>query len=213
LAKQAQPSHTRICPPPFACNFHRHVTKRPLRWLGAWRRALKTVPLHAPSHLNALLSMFDFISADITPYFSFPTSPSYHVPSPPFAHVDNEMARCVCEDTCGVLVYVTNYFRTCLFILILFLGDLASHTHPSRCDRPSHYMRTSCGMPRFIFRPCYRTFRTPSCVLTLEKYSELRFKPAWPSVGVLYMYIMPASRPRFCPHCTRVWHLACCAVP
>jgi hypothetical protein len=60
---------TRICLHPSTHNFHRHVTKRPLRWLDAWRRTLKSSPLHVSSHLNALLSMVLFISADATPQF------------------------------------------------------------------------------------------------------------------------------------------------
>jgi hypothetical protein len=44
----------------------------------------------------------------------------------------------------------------------LFLGDVASHIPPFRRVRHSHYIRISYGMPRFSFRPRYRTFRTPS---------------------------------------------------
>jgi hypothetical protein len=148
-----------VLPPP-AYNFH--VTKRPLRWLGAWRRTLKSVPLHASSHLNVLLSMFLFASVDFTQHFLFPTFPSCHVPSPPCAHADNEMARCVYEDTFKCPRLSTSYLRACLFIFILFLGDIATHISPFHRVRHSHYMHMSCGMPRFSFRPRYRNFRTPS---------------------------------------------------
>ena len=49
----------------------------------------------------------------------------------------------------SALVYATSYFRACLFIFILFLGDLPSYTPPFRRIRCSRYMRMSCGMPGF----------------------------------------------------------------
>jgi hypothetical protein len=103
-------AHTPLLPAsalPSAHNFHRHVTKRPLRWLDAWRetltgglmhggRHLKVSPLHASSHLNVLLPTFLFVSADVALCFSFSTFPSCHVPSPPHAHADNEENGSLC---------------------------------------------------------------------------------------------------------------------
>jgi hypothetical protein len=129
--------------------------------LDAWRRTPKSAPLHASSHLNVLLSMLLFVSADVTPHSSFPTFPSCHVPS---IHVPTRTMRWLvaCARTLtSVLVYAASYLRVCLFMFILLLGDLASHMPPFRRVRHSHYMRMSFGMPRFSFRPRYRTFRTP----------------------------------------------------
>jgi hypothetical protein len=147
--------------------------------------------------------MFLFISADVTPCFSCPTFPSCHVPSPPFAHADNEMARCVHEDTHSVLVYATSHFRACLFIFILFLGDLASHAPPFRRVRHSHCMRTSHGMPRFSFRPRYRIFRTPSCFWRWRGVPSCVLSPPsppWvfcacescPHRALIFAHVMPA---------------------
>jgi hypothetical protein len=44
----------------------------------------------------------------------------------------------------------------------------------------------------------------------LQRHSELRFEPAWSSVGVLCMQLIHASRPHFYPHCTRVWRAVRC---
>jgi hypothetical protein len=129
--------------------------------------------MHGGGHSKVSPFMHQAISMSFCPcFFSFrPMSlhisyfPHFHLATSHRLHVPTRTMRWLvahARTLSSVLVYATSYLRACLFIFILFLGDIASHTPPFRRVRHSHYVRTSCGMPRFSFRPRYRTFRTPS---------------------------------------------------
>ena len=114
--------------------------------------------MHQATSMSSCPHLFSFrpISLHIShfPHFHLP---HYHVPSPPCAHADNEMARCVHEDTCKYPRTCNKALQVCLFIFILFLCDLSPHTPPFHRIRHSQYMRVGQIMLR------YRTFRMPNC--------------------------------------------------
>ena len=127
---------TRVCPPPSAHNFHRHVAKRLLRWLDAWRGTLKSVPLHASSHLNVLLSMFRL--GRYHPTFLIHASHRHHVPT----RTMKWFVACT-RTPVSVLVYATSHFRVCLFIFVFVSGRSRSpYNSLSPC---SHSCPCSCG--------------------------------------------------------------------
>jgi hypothetical protein len=179
------------CLPPSAHNFPLHVTKRPRRWLGAWRRTLKSVPLHAPSNFNALLSMSLFVSADVHsmfPIFPHFNLPSYHVP----ARTMKWLVACTRTLT-RIFAHATRHCKSACSYLFLFLGDLAPHAPPFHRIRHSQCMRMA--MPR------YRTFRMPNCVGHWRGTpSCILSPPGLPQLGFIV-----ASRLRCCPCCTRIW--------
>jgi hypothetical protein len=132
----------------------------------------------------------------------------HHVPR---AHADNEMARCVHEDTytcsrtCHKAFQIVGC-RACLYIY--FSGRSRSPSPRTSCLLTAAFgILTTCAwhVGCHVSRPFFRAFHVPSCVL--------RFEPAWSSVGVLFMRLMPASRLHFCPHCTRIWRAVQCPKP
>jgi hypothetical protein len=102
-------------------------------------------------------------------FFSFQTMPLHisHFPRSHLAtshrhHVPTRTTKWLVACTralSSVLVNSTSYFRVCLFVFILFLGDLPSYTPPFRRVRCSHYMcQTHAHVMRdaaFQLRPHY----------------------------------------------------------
>jgi hypothetical protein len=98
--------------------------------------------MHQATSISSCPHLFSFrpMSLHIShfPHFHLPY---YHVPSPPCAHADNEMARCVHEDTCKYPRTCNKAWQVCLFSFVLFLCDLSPHTPPFHRIRHSQYMR------------------------------------------------------------------------
>jgi hypothetical protein len=119
-------------------SFHHHVNKRPLRWLDVWRGDTQKC---SPSCIKPP-------QWPLTPRFSFPfpTFTPHHI-----SHLIATMKWLVARTRAlaSALVHATSCFGVCLFMFVLFLGDLppcASHFRRVRC---SHCTRVSRGMPRF----------------------------------------------------------------
>jgi hypothetical protein len=88
-------------------------------------------------------------------------------------------------------------------------------THPRRKEENQSkplYARAPVLLCVNMANPAIQGFPHAELFWALQRHSELLFEPAWSSLGVLYMRLIPVSRPHFYPCCTRIW-LACCVVP